>query len=74
MGKKTNYVYHGSIHEGLTQIRKSKSTHGESWVYATLSKTISIIFISDKGSDLYYYLSGDGTENRPVVLVERKYV
>ena len=68
MGKK---VYHGSIHQGLKIIRK-KSTHGKSWLYATLSKAISIIFISNKGSDLYYYLSGDGTENNQVILVERK--
>ena len=65
-------VYHGSIHQGLKIIKRNKSTHGKSWVYATLSKAISTIFISHKGSDLYYYLSGDGTENNPVILVERK--
>ena len=72
MDEKVTYVYHGSTHKGLTKIKKNKSTHGELWVYGTLSKAISIIFISDKGSDLYYYLSGDGTKNNPVVLVERK--
>lgn len=72
MNEKRKYVYHGSIHKGLTKIIRNKSTHGKYWVYATLSKAISIIFISNKGSDLYYYLSGDGTENRPVILVERK--
>ena len=65
-------VYHGSIHQGLKIIKRNKSTHGKPWVYATLSKAISTIFISHKGSDLYYYLSGDGTENNPVILVERK--
>lgn len=65
-------VYHGSIHQGLKIIKRNKSTHGKSWVYATLSKAISTIFISHKGSDLYYYLGGDGTENNPVILVERK--
>ena len=65
-------VYHGSIHQGLKIIKRNKSTHGKSWVYATLSKAISTIFISHKGNDLYYYLSGDGTENNPVILVERK--
>lgn len=55
-----------------SRITKNKSTHGKPWVYATLSKAISTIFISDKGNDLYYYLSGDGTENNPVILVERK--
>ena len=67
-----NYVYHGSVKRGLRQIKRNKSTHGKFWVYATLSKAISTIFISKKGSDLYYYLSGDGTENNPVILVERK--
>ena len=72
MQEKISHVYHGSTHQGLKIIKKNKSTHGNSWVYATISKTISTIFISNKGSDLYYYLSGDGTENNPVILVERK--
>ena len=52
--------------------KKNISTHGKPWVYATLSKAISIIFISNKGSDLYYYLGGEGTKEKPVILVERK--
>lgn len=72
MEEQIKMVYHGSVHQGLKQIKKNKSTHGKTWVYATLSKAISTIFISNKGSDLYYYLSGDGTENIPVILVERK--
>lgn len=72
MKEKIKFVYHGSTHQGLKKIKKNKSTHGNLWVYATLSKAISTIFISNKGSDLYYYLSGDGTENNPVILVERK--
>lgn len=67
-----DYVYHGSTHQGLKIIKKNKSTHGKPLVYGTLSKAISTIFINDKGSDLYYYLSGDGTENNPLILVERK--
>ena len=72
MEDKIKYVYHGSSQQGLKIIKKNKSTHGKPWVYATLSKTISTIFISNKGSDLYYYLNGDGEENNPVILVERK--
>lgn len=72
MEEKIKYVYHGSTYQGLKQIKRNKSTHGKLWVYATLSKAISTIFISNKGSDLYYYLSGDGSENNPVILVERK--
>lgn len=69
---KIKNVYHGSTQQGLKTIIKNKSTHGQAWVYATLSKAISTIFISNKGSNLYYYLSGDGTENNPIILVERK--
>lgn len=65
------YVYHGSIHQGLKKISKNKTSQGI-WVYAAPSKAISIIFISNKGNDLYYYLSGDGSINNPVILVERK--
>ena len=72
MEDKIKYVYHGSTKQGLKTIRKNKSTHGREWVYATLSKAISTIFISNKGSDLYYYLSSDGDKNHPVILVERK--
>ena len=72
MKGKIKTVYHGSTYQGLKKIKKNKSTHGEAWVYGTLSKAISTIFISNRGSDLYYYLSGDGTENNPVILVERK--
>ena len=66
------YVYHGSTKCGLKVIKTNISTHGKSWVYATLSKAIATIFISNKGSDLYYYLSGDGSKDSPVILVERK--
>ena len=72
MEKKVRYVYHGSTQHGLKIIKKNISTHGKLWVYATLSKAISTIFISNKGSDLYYYLSGEGTKEKPVILVERK--
>ena len=59
MEKKIKYVYHGSTQHGLKIIKKNISTHGKPWVYSTLFKAISIIFISNKGSDLYYYLGGD---------------
>ncbi len=72
MKDELKYVYHGSTHQGLKKINKNKSTHGKSWVYASTSKVISMIFISNKASDLYYYLSGDGSKNNPIILVERK--
>lgn len=64
-------VYHGSSTPDLKTIKTNKSTHMKEWVYATPSKAIAIIFLSKKGNDLYYSLSGDGINN-PVELVERK--
>lgn len=66
------YVYHGSKTRNLTVIKKNKSTHNHSWVYGTYSKALSLIFISSKGNDLYYYLGGDGSKEYPYILVERK--
>lgn len=66
------YVYHGSQKQNLKKITKRKSTHGQEWVYATSSKVIATIFISNKASDLNYYLGGKGTNESPIILVERK--
>lgn len=44
---------------------------GKPWVYATKNKAIATIFISNKGNDLYYYLSYNQKDNS-VILVERK--
>ncbi len=65
------YVYHGSSISNLKIIKPNKSTHMKKYVYATPSKAIATIFLSNKGNDLYYYLAGDGI-NSKVVLVERK--
>lgn len=72
MEQESRYVYHGSTQQGLKIIKKNISSHGKSWVYGTLSKAIATIFISDQGCDLYYSLSGAGTKESPVILVERK--
>ncbi len=69
---KMKYVYHGSHIKGLKKIFKKSGTHQKKWVYGALSKSIALIFISNKGSDLYYHLSGNGTKENPIVLVERK--
>lgn len=65
------YVYHGSNISRLKVIEKRKSTHQKEWVYATPSKALAVIFMG-RGSDLYYFLGGRGTEESPIVLVERK--
>ena len=41
------------------------------WVYATPSKAIATIFLSSKGNDLYYKLSGAAISEK-IELVERK--
>lgn len=67
-----NYVYHGSHISNLKKIVPNYSTHGEKWVYASFSKAVPLIFLSNRGNDLYYYLAGDGSIEYPLVLVERK--
>lgn len=66
------YVYHGSKTRDLKVVKRNKSTHSTLWVYGTYSKALSLIFISSKGNDLYYYLGGDGSKQYPYTLVERK--
>lgn len=64
-----NYVYHGSSISGLKSLKPSKSTHNKLWVYASKTREAAIIFISNKGSDLYYDLSSN---NDLIELTERK--
>ena len=65
------YVYHGSPLKDLRIIKGNISTHNKRLVYATASKAVATIFLSKKGNDLYYNLSGDGI-NYQIELVERK--
>lgn len=67
-----DYVYHGSKTHGLKKLEKRKRTHQQEWVYATPSKVVATIFISNGGNDFHYNLSGRGTEESPIILVERK--
>ena len=71
-GNNMKKVYHGSTIQGLKIIKRRKSTHLKEWVYGSYQEAIATIFISSKGSDLYYHLSGDGTKDNPIILVERK--
>lgn len=45
------YVYHASAKKGLKELKPSKGTHGESWVYATKDKLMAVAFIGTKGGD-----------------------
>ena len=65
------YVCHGSNTPNLKIIKRNRSAHNKDWVYGTYSKAIATIFLSSKGNDLYYCLSGNGNYY-PVELVERK--
>ena len=51
-----NYVYHGSKIQGLKKLYKRSSTHQQEWVYATPSKAVATIFISNGGSDFNYVI------------------
>ena len=51
------YVYHGSHIPDLKVIKPHKSTHQQNWVYATSSKAVATIFLSNKHSDCLLYTS-----------------
>ena len=70
-----DYVYHGSPIGGLTYIEPKKSTHGESWVYATKEKSIALSFLQKKNDYLVdQSINDDGkqilTERLPNILEE----
>lgn len=46
-----NEVYHASPLRGLTQIVPHRSTHGQSWVYATYDLAIAAMFLGRLGGD-----------------------
>lgn len=67
-------VYHASKNPNLTELDPNKSkhkhNHGKSFLYATTSKELAMIF-SMRTTDLYTVVSGKGTPEDPVVFVER---
>ena len=67
-----NYVYHGSKKSHLKIIERRISSHNKNWVYASFSEVVATVFINNGGCDLHYHLSGEGTEESPIILVERK--
>ena len=42
------------------------------WYMPTKNKAIATIFISNKGNDLYYYLSYNQKDNSVILLKEKK--
>ena len=66
------YVYHGSKIQGLKKLKTRSGTHRQEWVYATPSKAVALIFISNRGWDLNYRIDGNGTKEKPLILTERK--
>ena len=53
-------VYHSSEIRGLTLLKRSVSTHGEKWVYATKDIVTAALFLSGKGGDLTCAVGRDG--------------
>ncbi|HOP65675.1 MAG TPA: hypothetical protein PLX66_01430 [Bacilli bacterium] len=67
-----DYVYHGSKTSGLKKVEKRVGTHRQEWVYATLSKALSILFINKGEGDLSYVIRATDKLDDPIILVERK--
>lgn len=63
-------LYHGSKISGLKTIEPNKSTHGNSWVYATKDPVIASLFISEC-DDFNTAICGNGSGFYPFFVVER---
>jgi len=62
-------VYHGSPHEGITELKRNVSTHGKLCVYATDNEAIALEFMGRGNGDLDTVKS---LEDGKPVLVERR--
>lgn len=62
-------VYHASPHGGLTELEPRVSTHGRSYVYATKSRALALVF-SQKHDD-YIFHAGYDDETDELSLTER---
>ena len=65
------YVYHGSKTCGIETLEPRESTHGEKLVYAALSKEAAMV-MSVHMKDLNARISGTGTKEDPLIIVERR--
>jgi len=62
-------VYHGSPHEGITELKRNVSTHGKLCVYATDNEAVALEFMGRGNGDLDTVKALD---NGKAVLVERR--
>jgi len=61
------YVYHSSPKQHIKIFKPNKSTHGESWVYATKDRIMSILFISGIGGDFTCQVGRDPETGKPYI-------
>lgn len=60
-------VYHSSKEQGLKKLVPHKSTHGESWVYATWDIVMSAAFLGDLGGDFTCAVGRDSKTGKPFI-------
>ncbi len=67
MKRKFKEVYHSSKIQGLKKLIPHKSTHGESWVYATWDIVMSAAFLGDLGGDFTCAVGREPTTEKPFI-------
>jgi hypothetical protein len=63
----SEWVYHASPVQGLKVLRPRPSTHGRSWVYATIDPVMAALFVSPIGGDLTCQVGRDPETGTPYV-------
>ncbi|HCW52009.1 MAG TPA: hypothetical protein DGR79_08135 [Clostridiales bacterium] len=63
----SEWVYHASPVQGLKVLRPRPSTHGRSWVYATIDPVMAALFVSPIGGDLTCQVGRDPETGAPYV-------
>jgi hypothetical protein len=64
---KFKVVYHSSKIQGLKKIIPHKSTHGESWIYATWDIVMSAAFLGGLGGDFTCAVGRDPETGKPFI-------
>lgn len=59
MNNNIKYVYHGSPIGSLNIIKPSLSTHGESYVYATVHRVLALLFLQSWNDFIFNVAYGD---------------
>ena len=61
------YVYHSSQIQGLDEIKPRKSSHNESWVYATKDIVMAAAFLGTLGGDFTCSVGRDKKMGKPFI-------